>query len=130
MGISNNWITGYASWGGLPFGQTRINFISGIPSISYDSLNMDFRHTHANISDSQGNLLFYTNGYYIADASHDTMQNGSGINPGAYASMFTDGFMIPQGALIIPKPGSNSIYYLFHCTVEDSPFFITHFICT
>ncbi|MCB0849322.1 MAG: hypothetical protein KDC20_06170, partial [Bacteroidetes bacterium] len=61
-----------------------------------------------NISDVSGNMLFYTNGYYIADATNDTMQNGSGLNPGAYANAFSDGFMIPQGALIIPKPLSSS----------------------
>ncbi|MEP7169136.1 MAG: hypothetical protein ABI855_07160, partial [Bacteroidota bacterium] len=123
QGINNNWLIGYSSWGGLPFGQTRINFISGLPVISYDSLEMDFNHTHANISDTLGNMLFYTNGYYIADASNDTMQNGSGINPGAYANMFLDGFMIPQAALIIQKPGSNNIYYLFHSSVDNPPDF-------
>ncbi|HRB38907.1 MAG TPA: hypothetical protein PK134_08390, partial [Bacteroidia bacterium] len=111
QGINNNWLMGYSSFGGLPFGNTKFDFFNGIPIINYDSLEMDFRHTHANISDAQGNLLFYTNGYYIADASNDTMQNGSGINPGAYADQFSDGFQIPQGALIIRQPGSSSIYY-------------------
>ncbi|MCB8931213.1 MAG: hypothetical protein H6535_08930 [Bacteroidia bacterium] len=99
---------------GYPGGQTLINFYNGTPALSYDSLEMDFNHTHGNISDVSGNLLFYTNGFYIADASNDTMQNGSGLNPGAYANAFSDGFMIPQGALIIPKPLSSSVYYMFH----------------
>ncbi|MBS1764794.1 MAG: T9SS type A sorting domain-containing protein [Bacteroidetes bacterium] len=122
QGINNNWLMGYESWGGLPFGQTRLDFFNGTPVISYDSIEMDFNHTHANISDAQGNMLFYTNGYYIADASNDTMQNGSGINPGAYANMFKDGLLIPQGALAMRKPGSNNIYYLFHGTADDTPY--------
>lgn len=121
QGINNNWLMGYASWGGLPYGQTEMNFHSGLPVISYDSVEMDFRHTHANISDSAGNLLFYTNGYYIADATNDTMQNGGGLNPGAYANYVPDGFLIPQGALIIKKPGSNNIYYVFHSTDDNYP---------
>ena len=121
QGINNNWLMGYSSFGGLPFGNTKFDFFNGIPIINYDSLEMDFRHTHANISDAQGNLLFYTNGYYIADASNDTMQNGSGINPGAYADQFSDGFQIPQGALIIRQPGSSSIYYMFHNTLDNHP---------
>ncbi len=120
-GINNFWLSGYSSWGGVPYGQTKINFLSGSPVINYDSLEMDFRFTHANISDIAGNLLFYTNGVYIADATNDTMINGSGINPGAYVNDFQDGLMIPQGTLIIKKPASDSIYYLFHSTIDNYP---------
>ncbi len=118
QGINNNWLMGYSSWGGSPFGQTRMNFFNGAPTISYDSLEMDFNHTHANISDAIGNMMFYTNGYYLADATNDTMQNGSGLSPGAYANAFSDGFGIPQGALIIPKPNSPNLYYLFHNSAD------------
>jgi hypothetical protein len=51
QGINNHWIMGYSSVGGLPFGNPRFDFFSGTPVISYDSLEMEFRHTHANISD-------------------------------------------------------------------------------
>ncbi len=120
QGLSNNWLSGYLSWGGKPFGQNRINFFTGSPTVAFDSIDMNFAHTHANISDSAGNMLFYTNGYYIADATDDTMDNGGGINPGAYANFVPDGFLIPQGALIIRKPLSN-IYYLFHSSVDNYP---------
>ncbi len=109
---------GYQSAAGYPGGQTLIDFYSGTPVLSYDSLEMDFNHTHANISDATGNIIFYTNGYYLADATNDTMQNGSGLSPGAYANAFSDGFGIPQGALIIPKPNSPNLYYLFHNSAD------------
>jgi hypothetical protein len=121
QGISNNWLMGYANWGGLPYGETKINFFSGTSVIDTFPIPMDFNHTHANISDTLGNLLFYTNGYYIADASNDTMQNGSGINPGAYANFVPDGFLIPQGALILKNPGFNNYYHLFHETIDNYP---------
>ncbi len=105
----------------MPFGITKMDFFTGNPVITYDSLEMEFRHTHANISDAQGNLLFYTNGVYIADATHDTMSYGSGINPGAYANFVPDGMLIPQGVLILKKPGINNLYYLFHNTADDYP---------
>ena len=38
------------------------------------------------ISDSLGQLLFYTNGGYIANRNNDTMLNGDDINPGNYAN--------------------------------------------
>ncbi len=118
QGFNTNWIMGYASWGGLPNGNTLFDFFSGTPIINYDSLEMEFNHTHANISDINGNMMFYTNGYYLADATNDTMQNGSGLSPGAYANAFSDGFGIPQGALIIPKPNSTNLYYLFHNSAD------------
>ena len=121
QGINNNWLMGYSSWGGTPFGQTKIDFYNVTPTFTYDSIEMDFRHTHGNISDQSGNMMFYTNGYYLADATNDTMQNGSGLNPGAYANFASDGFAIPQGALIIPKPSSNSLYYMFHGSVDNYP---------
>jgi hypothetical protein len=117
QGVNNIWITGYN--GGL--GEAKLDFYNGNPSINPYNVPMDFRHTHANISDSAGNLLFYTNGYYIADATHDTMQNGGGINPGAYANFVPDGFLIPQGALIVPKPGNSNIYYMFHNSADAYP---------
>lgn len=122
QGINNNWFSGYDSeWSTPNFGISKLDFFSGLPVITQDSFAMEFRHTHANISDVSGNMLFYTNGYYIADATDDTMQNGNGINPGAYANFAPDGFLIAQGALIIPKPGSNTIYYLFHNSVDNYP---------
>ncbi len=58
QGINNNWLMGYSSWGGAPFGQTKIDFYNGTPTFTYDSLEMDFNHTHSNISDNNGNLQF------------------------------------------------------------------------
>ncbi|HRH83247.1 MAG TPA: hypothetical protein PK210_03335, partial [Bacteroidia bacterium] len=121
QGLNNNWLMGYQSAAGYPGGQTLIDFYNGTPVLSYDSLEMDFNHTHANISDINGNMMFYTNGYYLADASNDTMQNGSGINPSAYTTYFSDGLGIPQANIIIPKPNNADVYYLFHSTVDTFP---------
>jgi hypothetical protein len=122
QGVNNWWIMGYEGfYGALPFGNTFIDFNSGIPVLSHTYLEMEFRHTHANISDAQGNLLFYTNGYYIADATHDTMMNGSGINPSSYTSYFSDGLGIPQANIILPIPGSSNLYAFIHSTADKYP---------
>lgn len=121
QGISNNWLMGYSSSAGYPFGNTKFDFGLGVISIALNNVPMQFNHTHANISDSAGNMLFYTNGFYIADATNDTMLNGTGINPGAYANNFSDGFGIAQGALIVKKPDNDSLYYVFHSSVDNYP---------
>ena len=118
QGISNHWLLGYGSITGYPWGISHFDFNNGAPTIYYDSLGMEFNHTESTIADSTGALLFYTNGYYIADVTGDTMQNGSGLSPGIYAQAFSDGFLIQQGTLIIPKPGFTNIYYLFHTTCD------------
>ncbi|MBK8875808.1 MAG: hypothetical protein IPN13_18625 [Bacteroidetes bacterium] len=58
----------------IPFGGIDMNFISGSPVISSFTREMEFRRAVSNIYDSNGNLLFVTNGVYIADATGDTMQ--------------------------------------------------------
>ena len=131
QGINNLWIGGYYSYIGKPHGINLIDFSSGIPSCAYDSLPMNFNHTNASICDNSGNMLFYTNGLYIADASNDTMVNGDNINPGAYHTFAigAGGFLIPQAALATQKPGSDSLYYLFHSTVDNPPDFTeSHFL--
>ncbi len=56
------------------------------------------------ISDSAGNLLFYTGGKTIWNKNHQQMFNGANIFGGTSST---------QSSLIIPLPGSNSIYYVF-----------------
>jgi hypothetical protein len=58
----------------------------------------------SSICDSAGNLLFYTNGQLVWDASHQVMPNGAGLL-GYYSST--------QSSLIIPQPASDSLFYVF-----------------
>lgn len=56
------------------------------------------------ISDTDGNLLFYTDGRTVYNASHDVMLNGSGLKGDASST---------QSALIVPKPNDDNLYYIF-----------------
>jgi hypothetical protein len=62
----------------------------------------------SSISDNNGNLLFYTNGVKVFDRQHNLMPNGTGL----YGNISTT-----QSALIVPKPGSSTMYYIF--TLDD-----------
>ncbi|NNC84638.1 MAG: T9SS type A sorting domain-containing protein [Bacteroidia bacterium] len=120
QGMNNVWLTGYGSHGGHPdFGVSKIDFQSGIPVVNFNPIPMEFNQTQANIADANGNLLCYTNGYYIADATGDTMLNGSGINPSIFTSGKSDGLTIPQSHLIIPYPSNPNQYILFHSTIDN-----------
>ncbi len=56
------------------------------------------------ISDSSGSLLFYTSGKTIWNRFHQIMPNGTGIMGGTSST---------QAALIVPKPGNDSLFYVF-----------------
>jgi len=56
------------------------------------------------ISDTNGNLLFYTDGRLVYNRNHVLMPNGSGL--------FGDSSST-QSALVVPLPGSDTIYYIF-----------------
>jgi len=121
QGITNHWEMGYNGLQGYPFGGIDINFSNGFPDTAHVLREMEFYVTNGVVSDSSGNLLFYTNGYYIANALNDTMQNGSGINPGPFTNGWPNGLPIPQGNLIIPVPNEINKYYLFHETCTSYP---------
>lgn len=94
----NNWYFG--DYGGITFN-------SGAPVAVYDG-QMSTLEGCASISDSDGNLLFYTDGTTVWNANHNVMANGHGLL-GTSSST--------QSGVIVPKPGSANIYYVF--TVDD-----------
>ncbi len=121
QGIDNIWMFGYASYAGIPFGGMEMNFGSGSMVLNYQPRPMNMGMTSVTHCDSAGNVLFYCNGAYIANAQDDTMMNGSGLSPSYYTDVEGPfGLFIPQAALAIPWPGSASKFYLFHNTVDDS----------
>lgn len=65
----------------------------------------------ATISDSFGDLLFYTDGIRVLNKNHNLMQNGN--------DLFGDSSST-QSALIVPKPEDPDVYYIF--TVDTSTF--------
>ncbi|WP_299531278.1 T9SS type B sorting domain-containing protein [Ulvibacterium sp.] len=65
----------------------------------------------ATISDSFGNLLFYTDGITVYDRTHSIMENGRGLYGDPSST---------QSALIVPAPSSPEIFYIF--TVDTSTF--------
>ena len=110
------WLTGYSSNPiDSSFGGSTIDFLSTPPDIYYEYRDMYFYPTNASSCDSTGNLLFYTNGIYVANRLNAPMDNGNGLNPGAHADANIDeGYILSQGAMILPFPEHNSLYYLFH----------------
>ncbi|MBX7206534.1 MAG: T9SS type A sorting domain-containing protein [Bacteroidia bacterium] len=86
------------------FGDSAgINFSSASPTPIING-QMQATEGCAVISDTNGNLLFYTDGITVWNKNHQVMQNGTGLLS-SYSST--------QAALIIPQPDNDSLYYLF-----------------
>ncbi|MFZ4414002.1 MAG: gliding motility-associated C-terminal domain-containing protein [Bacteroidales bacterium] len=64
----------------------------------------------ASICNSSGNLLFYTDGATVYNKAHLIMDNGTGLHGNISTT---------QSAIIVPKPGSNTIYYIFTADVQN-----------
>lgn len=114
-----NWLFGYEGDAGVEeFGISQLNFNHNPVLIEkQDSAFMKIDVSHASISDSLGNLLFYTNGCYIADKNHQMMPNSDGLNPGILHNTNCDFFGYTggvQSCLILPYPKQVNLYYLIH----------------
>ena len=66
----------------------------------------------ATISNNSGNLLFYTDGVTVYNRIHNVMTNGTGLLGHASST---------QSAIIVQKPGSTNIYYIFTSDNDAGP---------
>jgi len=83
--------------------HNALDFSSGIPTASSSSINTV--EGSASMSDvNTGALLFYTDGTTVWDKNNNPMLNGNGLMGAAGHST--------QSALILPKPGSLTLYYI------------------
>ncbi|MDO5510847.1 MAG: T9SS type B sorting domain-containing protein [Weeksellaceae bacterium] len=89
-----------------------IDFSSGEAVAVYDG-QLSTGEGCASIADSEGNLLFYTDGSTVWNANHEIMQNGTGLLGDASST---------QSAIIVPKPGDLQRYYIFTVGAFDGIF--------
>ncbi len=110
------WLLGYDSnLTDLTFGGSILDFNTSPPHAYYKYLDMNIDVTNASMCDEEGNLLFYTNGIYIANREHEVMLNGDSLNPDPLTLDWRDdGYRLYQGVLTLPLPEDASLYYLFH----------------
>ncbi|HDO26557.1 MAG TPA: hypothetical protein ENH02_00425, partial [Bacteroidetes bacterium] len=96
---ANVWYFG--SYSGLDFNGGEPEVLDGM----FSSLG-----SCSTMSDSDGNFLFTTNGEKIWNRDKQIMMNGSGLKGDDRSS---------QGVLILQKPGSENLYYVFTTAFAD-----------
>ena len=114
---NHQWLLGNFFFIQDPKGRIVFDSASFVHSVEYRK--MPFLGTEATICDAQGNFLMSSNGIWIANATNDTMLNGSGLNPNGITSNWPFGLPMTNNAMFLPFPGDTNKYLLFHHTGTD-----------
>lgn len=93
-----------------------LDFNSGTP-VALTNGQLNSFEGSASIADNSGNLLFYSDGIDIWNRNHITMPNGTGLLGNWDAT---------QSGVIVQKPGSTNLYYVFAVDDEAGPDGITY----
>lgn len=99
---TNNWYFGI---------QAGLDFTGGNPTPILSSA-MNTYEASAIASDSNANLLFYTNGVDVFNSNNIIMPNGSGLLGDVSST---------QGATVLRNPGNANEYYIFTIDDEGGP---------
>lgn len=95
QGENNHWVFGNAA---------HFNFESGSPEYVIGRPNMNTQEGSTSVSDSKGNLLFYSDGLAVYGRDHNMLPNGDGLRGNKSST---------SSAVAVPFPGNPNRYYLF-----------------
>jgi hypothetical protein len=101
---NNNWYFGN--------GATISFQNNGAPILGSPTTSLFTDEGSSSISDINGTLLFYSDGGTVWDANDAVMANGANIQGFGYGGSSV------QSCIIIKKPGSANLYYIF-CAAES-----------
>ena len=98
--------------------QSNVNLVFDNGTVRLDSSirKAGFNVNSTSISDSLGNLIFYTNGCFVGNNLNDTLLNGEELAP-TTCQTYTCGNLgnsIPHGSLLLPNRLNPNQYFLIH----------------
>lgn len=91
---TNNWIFGLSNW--MDFNTDPVT-VDITPNFNFFA-----ERSSVSMSDEEGNLLFYSDGFSIFDKNHGVMLNG----------IIQANTSVTHPIFVIPKPGSDQSYYM------------------
>ena len=94
------------------FGDScRLNWNTSL-NITVSNSKIYAQEACSTISDSAGNLLFYSNQYYAYNRLNQIMPNGDSLMPGYQVPPGMATSSVTNGSLILPFPNHDGLYYL------------------
>ncbi|HMG16592.1 MAG TPA: T9SS type A sorting domain-containing protein [Saprospiraceae bacterium] len=129
-----NWISGIDTFGNSTANPNKINnclhfnFNGDTLKIKMEVGFAHFSYTCASISNKEGDLQFFTNGCNIYNREYNIMDNGDVLNNpfilyNECNGDYYTGYNAPQGAIILPRFGSDSLYDLISIERKQQPNF-------
>ena len=118
------WIMGTDQQAGPEFKSYRFDFNNRPFAPEMRDRGLKFDQNNVSISDRDGNLLFYSNGEFIANRNHEIMENGEGINDGEFFETIWGrgkGYPGSQDMLILEHPTKAEGYYMIHKRLDKNP---------
>jgi hypothetical protein len=112
--FDNTWLFGYDNNPDTTdkYGISIITFNTGIPIVKQNNMTpFSFGDSNCSISDSSGNLLFYSNAGWIGNNNNEIIPNSNVFKTNSYSF---DGFVIPQYVVSIPYPGHENSYLILY----------------
>lgn len=92
------------------FGRNAgVDFSSGSPQLDFNG-QLSTTEGCASISDSNGNLLFYTDGRFVYNRNHVNINLFDPLNGDPSST---------QSGIIVPFPGNPDLYYIFTVDADD-----------
>ena len=104
--------------------------VAGVPTLIFNTEGVDtsmirspegMGRSNLTMSNSDGDLKFYTNGYEVMNADNEIIDNSEDFNYGSYIETYNgyyDGSSSFQNIIAIPMPNNSNNYYLFHITQD------------
>jgi hypothetical protein len=92
-------------------GNYRLDFSTNPPTVLTGGCINTTEGT-ASISDAAGNFLFSTDGVTVYDRNCAVMTNGTGLAGGSSST---------QSSIVVQKPGSTNLYYIFTASQDINP---------
>jgi len=127
----NVWVLGITNQEQNIKGGSLLDFNDDSLSVSYLDKHMDMRGSNTSVCNTDGELMFYTNGCYVANAEHKIIKGGDSVMPGLWTEFeYCDrgGYTASNSSLALPAPCSENAYYLFmldfYIDVTDTTSFI------
>ena len=114
------WLLGYYGQNYSPnLGGFKIDFNYEPLQIKEIDTNFSFQSTVAGVSDKLGQLLLYTNGITVINNYFNIIENGDSLNPdGISLDYYKFGLNVNQGAIILPHPSNDSLFFIFHMPID------------
>ncbi len=114
------WLTGYSVTALPPYLANTIDFATSPPTVTAGVIPIETRGATCAMSDTEGNLLFYTNGGQVRNKDHQLIENGDSLNvsPGEYPGLngTQAAFPLTETLFILPGTQNKDWYHIIHQT--------------